>query len=231
MSSFEVAIDNARMQIHCRDEKPPPTPGDYELVIWPTSVTSEGSTDSRHSPFVVGDTTNGLKDGLDTTYGWATWLRTVKGVYPLWDTLDPKANPDPDAVYPSPTDLDEIDSSWVNTIACRFRAKAVESDASFGIQLFAQASKLLTNPSYGPHVPLSFAASDTWENFEWGFTPEEYDTGGWAPNGILSALNDMSPGYLYVRTVPLDPVDGTLNDYNIQVSEQRLVLYYTVPEE
>lgn len=236
---FELVLDNAKMQIHCNDAKPPPpplTPGDYELAILPTSTTSEGTT-SPHSPFVVGSG-NVLLDNDDATYGWVDWHRTVKGVYPLWNTVDPHTHSDlPSnlpAIYPEYDDLGpgDINPAWVNTIAFRFRAKAVEADAVIGLQLFANVSKLLTNPAYGSHNPLSFnMGAGVWHNFEWGFTPSEYATGGWAPNGIQSALNDMFPGYLYARTVPLTSTDiNALGDYNVQISEQYMVLYYTIPE-
>lgn len=219
MITYEVVIDNPTIQLHCHEEKPGPPAGDYELIIPPTSMTSEGGTDSRHSPFTVGTASTALIDGLDTSYGWATWIRSVKGVYPLWSSVTPT----------EPPDLSEIDPTWVTAIGTRFRAKAVEADAVFYPNLFGNVSKLLTIGSRGSQSPLSFAAANTWQNFDYVWGDDEYDTGGWAPNGVQSALVDITT-YLYTRTVPVNPADHTLTgDYNIQVSEQCLVLYFTIP--
>lgn len=220
-NTFEASIDNARIQVHCNEEDltPGPPPGDYELILTPSSVTSEGSTDGSHSPFVVGDTTNGLKDGLDTTYGWVTWLRSVKGVYPLWTTVTP--------TEPTGLAAGDIDPAWVTSIGTRFRAKATESDAVMIPALFGNVSKYLAGKG-DVHTPLSFTSAGVWQNFEYFWDDLEYDTTGWAPLGMQSALDITS--YLYTRTWPLNPADPTLlGDYNIQISEQSIVIRFTIP--
>jgi hypothetical protein len=235
--TYEVSIDNAKMQIHCNDLDPHPGPpaGDYELIIAPTSVTSEGSADSRHSPWIVGTASTALIDGSDSSYGWATWLRTLKGVYPLWTAVDVNAHSYeagdqtvlPTSGAPIGFTIDTFDPAWITEIGTRFRAKAQESDAIMIPALFGNVGKFLAGKG-AVHTPLSFAAADTWENFEYFWSTAEYDTTGWAPDGMASALAITS--YLYTRTWPLNPSDHTLyGDYNIQVSEQYLVIRFTIP--
>lgn len=227
--TYEVVLDNSKMLANCFEEPPPEN--NFELAIYPSDATTEGGTDTRHSPWNVGTSTAILSDGDDATYGWATWIKTIKGVYPLWTAVDPMEHGDtvipsilPEAAWLGPGD---IDPSWVTKISCRFRAKSPDS-AICGIQLFANVSKLLTNPSYGTHPTLTL--TDEWTNYEWEFDNSQYAVGGWAPDGIQSALNDMFPGYLYVRTIPLNPADhSSTADFNIQISKQHLVLYFTVP--
>lgn len=229
MTSYEVVLDNSKMLANCYDEPPLV----FELAIYPENAVEEGSSDSSHVPFLVGTAASLLIDASDASYGWATWINTVKGVYPYWNATTPAEHNDPviPSTYPEATFLSagEIDPTWVTKIVCRFRAKSPD-EAVVGIQLMANVSKLMTNPSYGAHPTIML--TDTWTNYEWEFDASQYSVGGWAPNGILSALNDMFPGYLYVRTIPLNPANHALaGNYNIQISKQHLVLYHTVPPE
>lgn len=188
-----------------------------ELVLAPTSATTEG-TGSDNDPYLVaGDVIGGTvagssptawTDGLDTSYVKSDAGRSSKGIYPLWSDAAPG-----------------LDAGSVFAIGVRFRAMTPSSDpaAYFIPQLFGQVSKLLSQPSYGGIPPLEFAATDTWQDFDYIISPGEYDTGGWAPDGVQSALEQT---FLYARILPTNVTGEFLGDGLVYVAEQRIVLYY-----
>lgn len=179
-----------------------------ELVLAPTNTGTEGS--GTATGFIVGTTTTLWIDGSDSTYIESTASRSSKGTYPLWSTVD-----------------GTIDPSWVYAIGVRFRARTISSDPTsyFVVQLFGQVSKLLSNPFYGSVAPL-VPSVDTWSDYDYVIADTEYDTSGWAPLGVQSALTQT---FLYARTVPVDSTGEFTASGEIQTSEQRIVLYYTIP--
>jgi hypothetical protein len=193
-----------------------PTPGDYELVLTPTLVLTEGAGTTNNPYIVAPDLSGGTSaaawtDGSDASYGKCDANRSSRGNYPKWSDADPT-----------------IDPSWVTAIGVRFRAKTPSTDAVtyFVVQLFGQVSKLLSNPFHGGEPPLHFAANDTWEDFDYTVADPDYDEGGWAPDGVRSALAQT---FIYCRTVPTD-ITGELTASGVlQISEQSIVIYYTVP--
>lgn len=225
MTTYEVMIDNARLNVHCRDVNPGPPPGNYELNIYPTVSTIEGANTAEHTPMVVAPDSDGNSsptafiDSNDATYVWGTNHWSPKGVYPRWDLVDPGSDPS------APEGLTEIHQEWITAIGFRCRVKGTPGQYMI-VQLFGNVSKLLSQPSYGSLPPHQFT-DNIWNDFEYVFDSSEYDISGWAPNGMQSALDITS--YLYTRMCPTDSTGtfSALTDF--QVSEQHLVLFYTIP--
>jgi len=188
-----------------------------ELVIPPDSATTEG-TGTDNAPYiiagdVIGGTTSGSSatvwvDGADTTYIKSDFRRSSKGTYPNWETQD-----DPPA------------AADVTAIGVRFRArKGSGSSGWFIVQLFGQVAKLLSNPSLGGRLALTFGTTVDWMDFDYVIDAGEYDTAGWAPDGVQSALEQT---FIYARTWPVSDSTGEfLGEGTIEVAEQRIVLYY-----
>lgn len=227
MSTYEVVLDNSRMLANCFEEAPPIV-GPFELTLIPTNGQIEGASSKSHNPMVVASDTVGSgtssatvwTDSSDSSYIWNDWLWSSKGVYPLWTTVDPATDPTWITAVGH-----TIDPSWVYQIGVKFRAKGVAGEY-FVVQLFGNVSKLLSDPHQGSVDALTFAATDTWEDFEYIISDAEYSP-GWAPAGMASALAISS--YLYARTVPVADITGYLGDnHYIQVAEQRVVLYYDI---
>ena len=187
-----------------------------ELVLAPTTATTEG-TGTSHNPYIVatdviGGTTSGTSasawvDDLDTTYVKGDAGRSSKGNYPLWST----ASGAPDA-------------SEVTAIGVRFRAMTPSTDPCnyFIVQLFGQISKLLSNPFHGARAPLQFSGTDTWQDFDYTISDAEYDEAGWAPDGVQSALEQT---FIYARTKPSDVTGEFTATGVLYIAEQRIVLY------
>lgn len=193
-------------------------PTDHELVLTPTKVLTEG-TGTSHAPYIVApDLSSGQSfiawsDNDDASYGKCDASRSSRGNYPLWSDVDPS-----------------IDPSWVTAIGVRFRAltPSVDAVAHFVVQLFGQTSRLLSDPFIGSEVPLVFAAANTWEDFDYVVADVDYDAAGWAPTGVQSALAET---FIYCRTKPTD-VTGEFNGTGVlEISEQSIVIYYTVPDD
>lgn len=223
--TFEVVLDDARMLANCLEPAPV---GPFELTLIPTQAGIEGAGGKSHNPMVVASDAisfgtvsfTAWVDGDDASYVWNDWQWSSKGVYPLWTTVDPDTDP-----TWLPVVGHTIDPAWVYQIGVKFRAKG-QAGENFILQLMGNVSKLLSQTSYGAAGTLTFAASDTWEDFEVIIGSDEYDTSGWAPSGMASALAITS--YLYCRTVPTDATGLLGDDHYIQIAEQRIVLYYDI---
>jgi hypothetical protein len=187
-----------------------------ELVLAPTRAFTEG-TGSSHAPYIVApDVSGGASvtawiDNDDTTYGKCDANRSSRGQYLQWQSVDPS-----------------IDPSWITAFGVRFRASSHISSSPFVVQLFAQTSKLLSNPFHGASgALLTDSVADAWTYYDYVVPDADYDTAGWAPLGVASAADPLLT--LYCRTVPTDGSGEFTSSDVIFVSEQRLVVYYTVP--
>jgi hypothetical protein len=189
-------------------------PTDHELVLTPTRVATEG-TGSSNAPYVVatdvsgGGSATAWIDGDDASYAKSDAGRSSKGTYPLWSDVDPT-----------------IDPTWVTAIGVRFRIMCGDN-SHYVIQLFGQTSKLLSNPFHGGHDPLVIHVPGDWEDVDYVVPPEDYDTGGWAPDGVQSALEQT---FIYCHTVPTDVTGEFTGASVLLVAEQSIVIYYTTPD-
>lgn len=189
-----------------------------EIVLVPTSARTEG-TGTANSPYVIatdaiGETSlTAWTDGLDSSYVKGDWNRSPKGNYPKWDSVPEAAG---------------VAAAWVYAIGTRFRM-TVGPDADgdvdgFIVQLFGQTSKLLASPS----AALSPPSVGVFADYDYVWDNADYDTGGWAPNRVQSALEQT---FIYTRTWPTDSTGTFLGPGLVKVSEQRMVLYYTPPAD
>lgn len=187
-----------------------------ELVLSPLKVLTEG-TGSSHAPYIVApDLTSGTSltawtDNDDASYGKCDAGRSSRGNYLKWSDAD-----------------GTIDASWVTAIGVRFRAMTPSTAPVdyFSVNLFGQVSKLLSTPFYGAEDPLVFAHQDVFEDFDYVVADADYDTTGWAPLGVQSALTQT---FIYCRTVPVDVTGEFTASGVLEISEQRIVIYYTPP--
>jgi len=189
-----------------------------ELVLAPTKASVEGSG-GTNAPYVIapdvvsGGSVTAWVDGSDATYVKSDASVSSKGTYPKWSDVDPT-----------------IDPTWVTAIGVRFRAMTPSSNPTdyFIVQLFGQSSKLLSNPHNGGVLAFSVPVKDTWVDYDYVISDAEYDTAGWAPDGVQSALTQT---FIYARTKPSNEDGSLLASGLVDVSEQRIVLYYTRPGE
>lgn len=186
----------------------------HELVLAPTKAGVEGSGGTNF-PYVVapdvvsGGSVTAWVDGSDATYVKSDASVSSKGTYPKWSDVD-----------------STIDPASVYAIGVRFRAMSPSSNPTdyFIVQLFGQSSKLLSNPHTGGVLATYVPIKDTWADYDYIVSDAEYDTAGWAPDGVQSALTQT---FIYARTKPSNEDGSLLADGLVEVSEQRIVLYYT----
>jgi hypothetical protein len=195
-------------------------PTSAELVLTPTRAFTEG-TGSSHVPYIVatdvvsGGSATAWIDGSDASYGKCDANRTSRGQYPKWHDVD-----------------GTIDPTWITAIGVRFRASCANPTVPFVVQLFAQTSKLLSSPvqsgvTVSPPQETSSTAFE-WLDYDYVIPDIDYDPVGWAPGGISDAADPTLT--LYCRTIPGDQTGVTSSPEIILVSEQSLVIYYTIPD-